>query len=158
MRTRAIACAITLTTVGILAPAAQTASTSKKKKTITCEMRLVTQSFPTASAPGEDYGKIRCTAPFGSGLQYDTFTLTPKTSTTGTAELKFKAYFNTGTVSGVWNADYVFQSETKGTFVQKVKWTKGTGAFKRVRGTGTGTGQQDGMRGTIKQRVTVTGL
>jgi hypothetical protein len=140
----------------ILAPGAQTAA--PKKKTITCNMRLQTQSFPTASAPGEDFGHVRCSGPFGRGVQYDTFTLTPMTPTTGTAELKFKAYFNTGTISGVWRADYVFTSETMGTFVQRVSWTKGTGAFRRVRGTGTGMGTQDGMRGTVDQRIRVTGL
>ena len=158
MRSKAIACAITITAVGILAPNANTSAT--KKKTITCTFNLSTQSFPTATAPGEDFGKVRCSSPFGNGLQYDTFTLMPAAAdpTTGKAELRFKAYFNTGTVSGVWRADYKFTSQTMGTFVQKVSWTKGTGRFRNVRGTGTGTGTQDGNKGTVKQTIKVTGL
>ena len=157
---RRIACAITIViaAVAILAPGSQTAVAKKKRKTVSCTIQLQTQSFPSASAPGEDFGFVDCSGPFGNGLQYDTFTLMPATPTTGTAELKFKAYFDTGTVSGVWRADYEFTSATEGTFVQKVSWTGGTGAFKHVKGTGTGTGHQSGNRGTITQTVTVTGL
>jgi len=155
----AIVCGIAVLAVGLLAPGAPTAAAKKKKgRTVSCTIHLQTQSFPTASAPGEDFGFVDCSGPFGSGVQYDTFTLMPETATTGTAELKFKAFFDTGTVSGVWNADYEFTSETEGTFVQTVTWTGGTGAFKHVKGTGTGIGRQRGNRGTITQEVTVTGL
>jgi hypothetical protein len=158
LRTIACAIAIMIAAVAILASGSQTAAAKKRKKTVSCTIHLLTQSFPTASAPGEDFGFVDCSGPFGSGVQHDTFTLTPETATTGTAELKFKAYFDDGTVSGVWRADYEFTSGTEGTFVQKVFWTRGTGAFKHVRGTGSGVGQQSGNRGTITQSVTVTGL
>jgi hypothetical protein len=154
---RAIACAITIVGVGISVPGAPTAA-AKKKRTVSCTFHLRTQSFPTATAPGEDFGFVDCSGPFGSGVQYDTFTLTPETATTGTAELKFKAYFDQGTVSGVWNATYEFTSATEGTFEQTVTWTHGTGKFKHVRGSGTGTGTQSGNDGTVTQEVRVTGV
>ncbi|MEA2217674.1 MAG: hypothetical protein QOJ35_300 [Solirubrobacteraceae bacterium] len=158
MRMRAIACAITVTAAagGALAPVAQTAV--PKKKTVTCHFNVFIQSFPTATAPGLNFSVVRCSGPFGRGVQRDTFTLAPKTPTTGTAVLTFKAYFDTGTVSGVWRADYEFTSATSGTFKQKVTWSGGTGAFKHVRGTGSGTGLETGMRGTVDQRIAVTGL
>jgi hypothetical protein len=159
VRYKLIACAIAILAAGLVTAGGPPAAAKKKKtRTVTCTIHLQTQSFPTASAPGEDFGFVDCSGPFGSGVQYDTFTLMPETATTGTAELRFKAYFDEGTVSGVWHADYEFTSETEGTFDQTVEWTRGTGAFKHVKGTGTGTGQQSGNRGTITQTVTVTGL
>ena len=152
----AIACAITLLAVAILASDAPTAA-AKNKLTVSCTIELRTQSFPTASAPGEDFGFVSCSGPFGSGVQHDTFTLMPETATTGTAELRFKAYFDEGTVSGVWRADYEFTSATEATFTQTVTWTGGTGDFKHVTGTGTGVGHQSGNLGTITQTVRVTG-
>jgi hypothetical protein len=160
VHTKAIAWAITITAVAILGPGSGMAGAKEKKKTETvkCHISLIRQSSPTASAPGEDFGFVTCSGPFGEGVQHDTFTLMPKTSSTGTATLKFKAYFDSGTVSGEWDATYVFTSATTGTFAQKVKWTSGTGAFKHVRGTGSGTGTQNGARSTVTQTIKVTGL
>lgn len=83
--------------------------------------------------------------------------MTPKTSTTGTAVLKFKAYFDTGTVSGVWHATYRYTNAKTAVFKQKVNWIRGTAAFKHVRATGTGIGVQRGFLGEINQILTITG-
>jgi len=161
MRIRAIAVAISIAAAALGAGAQPgTAKPPKAKKTeaIACNVRLLTQSFPTASAPGEDFGTISCSGPFGDGVQHDTFTLNPETPTTGTAELRFKAYFDHGTVSGVWRATYEFTSATTAIFDQRVEWTGGTGRYKHVRGTGTGTGVQNGNVGTITQTINVSGI
>lgn len=159
LRIRAIAIAISVAaaTVGLCAQAG-IAKPPKNTLTITCNERLLIQSFPTQSAPGEDFGTVSCSGPFGDGIQYDTFTLSPKTSTTGTAELRFKAYFDLGTVSGVWRATYEFTSPTTAIFDQSVEWAGGTGRYKHVRGTGAGTGVLNGNVGTITQRINVTGI
>jgi hypothetical protein len=161
-RTKAIAVALAIATAAILGPAAQAgmakAAKAKKTETVTCDVRLTTQSWPTATAPGEDFGTISCTGPFGDGIQYDTFTLNPETDTTGTAELRFKAYFDRGTVSGIWRADYEFTGPTTAIFEQRIEWTGGTGKFKHVRGTGTGTGIQEGLTGTVTQTLQLTGI
>src|SRR4051812_35788182 len=103
---------------------------------IKCHVESHIQSFPTASSRGTDFSFVSCPAPLGHGLQYSTFRMTPKTSTTGLAVLHFKAYFDTGTVSGVWRATYRFTNSTTGVFRQrKVIWSSGTGAFKHVRAT-----------------------
>jgi hypothetical protein len=148
------ACALATLAVGTDTVSAHSGST--ERLTLHVSVRIL--NFPTASAPGVDIGFDKFPAPFGRGLQYDVFKFIPKTSTTGQAILKFKAYFNTGTVSGVWHATYRFTSPTAGIFKQKVIWTAGTGAFKAVRATGTGTGTETGMHGKITQTVTVTGL
>jgi hypothetical protein len=126
-------------------------------KSIKCHVEDHIQKFPTASSPGTVFSFVRCPAPFGHGIQHATFTLTPKTTTTGTAVLRFKAYFNTGTVSGVWRATYRYTNATTARFNQHVHWTSGTGAFKQVRATGTGVGVQRGFLGEINQALTVTG-
>jgi hypothetical protein len=161
VRKRAIAWAITITAVAILGPGSGMAGAkerNRKTETVKCHISLIRQSSPTASTPGEDFGFVTCSGPFGEGVQHDTFTLMPRTSTTGTATLKFKAYFDSGTVSGEWDATYVFTSASTGTFAQKVKWTSGTGAFKHVKGTGSGTGTQNGARSTVTQTIKVTGI
>jgi hypothetical protein len=159
MRIKVTTWAITAAAVGIAAPVARTAVAAPQgAKTVHCRIHDFIQNFPSASRPGETFSLLRCSGPFGRGVQHATFTTTPKTATTGKAVLKFKAYFDTGSVSGVWRADYKFTSRTMGTFHQKVSWTGGTGAFKHIKATGTGTGIQNGMQGIVTQRLTVTGV
>ena len=149
---------LALASVLVLAAGVATASgRGTQTEKVSCHINLFLQHRPTASAPGLDFGLVKCSKPFGRGVQYDTFKLMPKTPTNGTAVLTFKAYFDTGTVSGVWHATYRFTSSTTVLFKQKVTWSRGTGAFKGVRATGTSQGVQRGTRGRIDQVLTVTG-
>src|SRR5262249_35824032 len=131
------------------------AGATKKFK---CHVEDHIQKFPTATSPGTVFSFVRCPAPLGHGIQHATFRLTPKTSTTGTAVLRFKAYFDTGTGSGVWRATYRYTSPQTALFKQKVQWTSGTGAFTHIRATGSGVGLQRGFIGEINQVLVVTGL
>ena len=158
MRTRAIVCVALLAAVWISASTAATAGALAGAKKFKCHVEDHIQKFPTASSPGTVFSFVRCPAPLGHGIQHATFRLTPKTSTTGTAVLRFKAYFDTGTVSGVWRATYRYTSAQTAVFKQKVAWTGGTGAFTHVRATGTGIGLQHGFIGEINQVLIVTGL
>ena len=156
---RTVALGIAFAAAGLLAPGAHAdAAKGKQGVEVTCQIRSLVQSFPTASAPGEDFAFVNCSGPFGEGVHYDTFTLSPETATTGTAELHFKSYFDRGTVSGVWRATYEFTSPTSAVFDQSVEWTSGTGAFRHVRGTGSGTGILNGTIGEVTQTITVTGV
>ncbi|HET6869688.1 MAG TPA: hypothetical protein VFH80_27490 [Solirubrobacteraceae bacterium] len=128
------------------------------RKNIKCHVEDHIQKFPTASSPGTVFSFVRCPAPLGHGIQHATFRLTPKSSTTGTAVLRFKAYFDTGTVSGVWHATYRYTNATTAVFKQHVNWTRGTGTFKQVSAVGTGIGVQRGFVGEINQVLTITGL
>ena len=125
---------------------------------VKCHVEDHVQKFPTASAPGTVFSFVDCPAPFGHGLQHATFRLTPKTSTTGTAVLRFKAYFDTGTVSGVWHATYRYTNPKTAVFNQRVNWTTGTGTFTHVTATGTGIGVQRGFLGEIDQVLTISGV
>ena len=158
MRNKLFACIVAATAVAAIA-ALPAVAKPKKGKTVKCNIVNFQQHAPSASGPGDDFGFINCSGPFGKGVQYDTFTLAPKTMTSGNAELKFKAYFNTGTVSGIWKATYQFTSTTTAIFTQKhVTWTGGTGAFKGVKATGSGTGMLDGKTGHVHQTLTLTSI
>ena len=90
MGKKVLALALTgaLVAVGGVATAGATGARAEK---VACHIDLFIQHYPTASAPGQDFGLVKCSKPFGRGVQYDTFKLMPKTSTTGTAVLRFKA-------------------------------------------------------------------
>jgi hypothetical protein len=160
MHSKAIVGAVVLSAVVVATSAAAPAGASGgAAKKVKCHVESHIQHFPTASAPGTDFSFVSCPAPFGRGLQYSTFRMTPKTSTTGIAVLRFKAYFDTGTVSGVWRASYRFVNATTGLFKQReVAWTSGTGAFTHVRARGTGSGVLRGTLGEINQVLTVAGV
>lgn len=150
---------LVLFAAAVIATSAGAAAANRSGTTnIKCHVEDHIQKFPTASSPGTVFSFVRCPAPFGRGIQHATFRLTPKTSTTGTAVLRFKAYFDTGTVSGVWRATYRYTNPTTAVFKQRVNWTRGTAAFKQVRATGTGLGMQHGSLGEINQVLVVTGL
>jgi hypothetical protein len=158
MRVKRVGGVVLLAAVVIAAPAGAAGANGSGPEQLKCHVEDHIQKFPTASSPGTVFSFVRCPAPFGHGIQHATFKLTPKTSTSGTAVLRFKAYFDNGTVSGVWRATYRFTGAKTALFKQKVNWTSGTGAFTRIRATGTGTGVQRGFLGEIDQVVTVIGL
>jgi hypothetical protein len=157
MRMKAMSGVVLLAAVLMSTPVVAAGANGSATKNIKCHVEDHIQKFPTASAPGTVFSFVRCPAPFGNGIQHATFRLTPKTSTTGSAVLRFKAYFDTGTVSGVWHATYRYTDPKTAMFRQKVNWTSGTGAFTQVRAAGTGTGVQRGFLGEINQALTVTG-
>ena len=158
VRNRAVACAVSATALFAVAAGTSVAKPKTSKK-VTCHITLFQQQAPSASGPGVDFGFSNCSGPFGKGVQYDTFTLMPTSPSSGNAVLKFKAYYNNGTVSGVWKAVYQFTSSTTATFTQKkVEWTSGTGAFKHVSASGSGTGLLNGKIGTITQKLSVSKL
>jgi hypothetical protein len=159
MRVRAMGYAVLVAAIAstVLAAGA-TGAGGSGARTIKCHVDARIQNLPEGSSPGRDFSFVTCPAPFGHGLQYSTFTMKPKTPTSGLAILHFKAYFNTGTVSGIWRAGYRFQNATTGVFTQKVTWTSGTGAFTDVRATGTGRGVLHSSHGEVDQVLSVTGL
>jgi len=147
-----VACSVSVTAAAVIMLGPDMAGATPKATKTVCHFHLLRQgSSPT------DFGFADCPAPFGQGVQYDTFTMSPETPTTGTAVLKFKAYYDDGTVSGVWDAKYQLTSADSGIFRDKIHWTRGTGAFDHVRGSGTGIGTLNGLRSMITDTVNVTG-
>lgn len=90
-------------------------------------------------------------------MQYDTFTLKPTTTATGRAVLEFKAFFDAGTVSGVWRAGYRFTTATMGVFKDGHLDRRHRRVPARA-SVGAGSGVQIGPKSTVDQTVTVTGL
>lgn len=158
MRIKTMGGVVLLAALVISASAGAAGANGSGTEKLKCHVEDHIQKFPTASSPGTVFSFVRCPAPFGHGIQHAMFRLTPKTSTTGTAVLRFRAYFNTGTVSGVWRATYRYTDPKTAMFKQAVNWTSGTGAFRHVRATGAGFGLQRGFLGEINQVLTVTSL
>lgn len=152
-----MACAVAATAVCTVA--AGPAIAKSKGKKVTCQSTNLVLRAATASAPGEIFGFVTCSGPFGKGVEYDTYTQSPKTSTTGTIVRKFKEYFDKGTVSGISKSTYQLTSSTTAIIKQrKVEWTRGTGAFKGIKAAGSGTARMNGATGTIKQTIYVSAI
>jgi hypothetical protein len=107
---------------------------------IACKVHLQEQDGTTATK-GEDFGTITCTKRFGEGVQHDTYTFAFSSPTAGTGTLKFKDYYDKGTVSGIWNLKAVVVGTTID-YTFTVKLESGTGAYKGVKGSGKGIGTQ----------------
>lgn len=131
--------------VGILAiaaPAAVAVAAAAGKPAATslrCTINNKTQSANAAGTKGYDLGKISCPTPLGAGLEYDKFSITA-TGTTATITGPFKLYFNQGTLHGTFKLKSTAGSGGTTMSSGKLRITGGTGAFKRVGGTGTVSG------------------
>jgi hypothetical protein len=156
VRNKVIACAVAATAVCTVAAGPAIAKSRGQK--VTCHSTNLVLRPATASAPGGIFGFVTCSGPFGKGVEYDTYTQSPKTSTTGTIVRKLKLYFNNGTVSGISKGTYQLTSPTTAIINQKVKWTSGTGVFKGIKAAGSGTARMNGANGMIKQTIFVSAI
>jgi hypothetical protein len=135
-RSRYIATALAAATaVALLPGGAAAAAKSTKAKKFHCTLEQIAQGKPNPS--GSHFGFARCPAPFGKGVHYNTYTVTPSSPTSGAIAGKFKNYYNTGTAHGTFALTFSATSPANITYTGTVAYTGGTGAFARVRGTGT---------------------
>jgi hypothetical protein len=117
------------------------AKTSGKPLKAKCTIRLTTQipqgatTLSPTALTGQDVGPVSCPKPFGSGLQWDSFTVTPTTATTGKVSGPYKEWFNTGTLHGVFSLSFA-PSSTGIVYTGKVTIAGGTGAFSHIKGKG----------------------
>jgi hypothetical protein len=137
---RGVIAAAVLAPLAVLATGALAASSSGTAKA-NCGIKLTTAIPPGATAlnptalTGQDFGPVSCPKPFGSGLQWDSFTVTPTSATTGKISGPYKEWFNTGTFHGVFSLS--FAPTSKGTvYTGKVTIAGGTGAFSHIKGKG----------------------
>lgn len=153
--------------VAVGSAGAKEAQNSGSAKRISCTVKLSKQRDPSATQTGIDFAQITCSKPFGFGAQYDEFKLAPTGNPpSGTGFMNFKAYFDGGRVNGRW--EVTFKATTKPcdfNFKIKAKFTGGTGAFKNVRGTGSGGGDFTDLaeapacdNATVKYTMQVTGI
>lgn len=134
-RSRTIATAVAAATAVALVPGGAVAAKSTKTKKLHCGLELIAQGKPNPSA--SHFGFARCPAPFGKGVQYNTYTVTPSSPTSGSVAGTFKNYYNTGTAHGTFALTFSATSPANVTYTGTVTYTGGTGAFGRVKGTGT---------------------
>jgi hypothetical protein len=108
---------------------------SKPKNTYHCTLRDFNQNFGKTS--GIDFGFVRCSGPFGKGVQSDSFkesvnAATGKISSHGA----FTDWYANGTVHGAYSVSGKLKTATSGTFVGAVAITGGTGAFRAAHAAG----------------------
>jgi hypothetical protein len=169
VRTIRIAPVVALVIAGAISAVAvgSTGGGQHHKTKIRCTVHLAAQaSFPPpANTEATDYGDVTCNGPFGFGSRYDTFVDHPQSQTEGFANLTFKDYFDRGRIDGTWLVRYVATPHENGppdvNYTNTVKFKGGTGAYKHVRGSGTGTGHMTDFtipRATFEFTATLTGL
>jgi hypothetical protein len=112
--------------------AAVVAKASAKKVQVRCTAIAYGVDFPKLS--GLAFGQLNCTKPFGVGVQRVRTTATIVGSTV-TVSGPFKNFFDDGTESGTIKMSGPFSTGTitvKGSVIA----TRGTGAYKHVKGKG----------------------
>ena len=133
-----------------------------KTRTITCKLKLfatIPQPAPTAA----NFGTTNCGKPFGFGVQKDSSTVTRSSLTTGVFEGPFKMFFDTGTIKGRFRISFVTTLAAAGragplptiagvVYTGTVSVTGGTGAWRRIRGSGTVTGHEPRREGDEPDR------
>jgi hypothetical protein len=133
---------------------AKTTKSRTATRTITCRAALVATQ-PPLSTSTEDFGTLRCSAPFGSGVQHDTATVTRTSPTGGSFVGGLKLFYNTGALRGTYRMAFTVAGRTV-TYTGTMRITSGTGAFRGVTGKGTISGtSRDAVRSTITDRLTL---
>lgn len=159
MRRGAIMAAAAVAGVGVLAVELGTAGAAKTRtRTVSCTLALTAQNPPEAPR-GSKFGFVRCTRPLGNGVQYDQYTVTPSSQTTGTVSGPFKHYFNTGTVRGTYKLTYTATGSTIN-YTGRAIYRRGTGRFRRARGSGvlTCTSSDSGLHTACTVKGTIRGI
>ena len=128
MRAKLVLMVASTAVSGALAPTLGVAAAGAKPKgtEVTCRVTLASVSKTT------ELGVGRCTKPFGQGVQY----VNGKGTVSGSAITEtgqFQQFFYTGTVYGTFK---LAGSTTGPTLKGSVKYTGGTGAYKRAAGSG----------------------
>jgi len=157
-----------LVLAGAMTAALPAAAPAKTRK-ITCKLDLfatIPQPAPTAA----NFGTSSCGKPFGFGVQKDSSTVTRSSLTTGVFEGPFKMFFDTGTIKGTFKIAFettlappvppaTLPTIAGVVYTGTVAVTGGTGAWRRIRGTGTVTGTSpDAKRTSLTETLTLRGF
>jgi hypothetical protein len=124
-------------------------------KHASCALKTVDLN-PTA-ANDEDFGTLKCSGPFGAGVQHNTATLTPSSATAGTLSGRSTLYFSTGSVTAKFAVKYTLNGPVI-TFGGAAKVVGGTGAYKKIKGAAKlqGSSQDGGTHGAMTEKITFT--
>ncbi len=136
MRRTPIITSALLATAALAVGASSGASAHGKHQTnVTCSLALLAPGPPNPS--GIQFGFVACPRPFGKGLHYDAYTVSPTSPGHGTIAGKFKNYFDRGTTKGTFALSFAATSPMNLAYTGTVTYTGGTGKFKHVKGSGT---------------------
>ena len=134
--TTALAAIATLA-MGSVGPLGATAK-SKRVAQLSCAFELYAQGPPQGVPPSANsFGLVSCPRAFGNGLHYGSATATSTGDGQGTVAVRFKKYFDRGTISGTVAGTFTAVSEMNITYQGAVTVTGGTERFKHVKGSGT---------------------
>ena len=158
MRSTRIIIFTLVATIAVAAiPASGLSATSQKTK-LRCSLQLFAQGAPNPS--GIQFGIPTCSRPFGTGLHYSSYTVTPTGPGQGTVAGTFKNAYDRGTARGTVAMTFTATSPADITYTGTLKYTRGTGAFRRLKGTGTitCTTTDGGAHKACTVRSTLTGV
>lgn len=133
---RTIITTAALAAAGLAAGASSNASSAKSTNSASCTLGVFAQG-PPVNGMGIQFGLVACPRPFGKGVHYDTYTVTPTGPGHGTIAVRFRNYFDRGTRSGTVALTFAASSPTNITYTGVVTITGGTGAFRHLTATET---------------------
>jgi len=137
MRRTLIITTAVLTAAAVAVPVAGAPAKAGKAAKVRCTLQLTAQGPPAGTPPvGVSFGLVQCDSPFGKGVHRGSAAVTPTRPGNGTIAVRFKNYYDRGTISGRIAGTFSATSPTNITYTGTVTFTAGTGAFKRVRGRG----------------------
>jgi len=120
----------------VIDAAASTAAASPGAAKTTCTFRIYSQT-PTRLS-GFAFGYVKCSDPFGNGVQSSTYRATVNAKTgAATNEGSYKNWFDAGTVYGSFSLRGRYTSPAAATFRGTFTITGGTGAFRGAKAEGT---------------------
>lgn len=112
-----------------------------------------------AATNGEDFGTLKCSPLFGSGVQHNTSQTTPTSPTAGTIKGVAKLFFDTGTVTSNFSLKYTISGRSI-TSTGTATIIGGTGAYQGARGSAklAGKSADGGSHSTFTETITATRL
>lgn len=135
MQRRSIIAAALAATAALTTLSATGVAAKPKMTKVNCTLELFAQGAPNPS--GIHFGIPSCPGTFGTGLHHNSYTVTPTAPGQGTIAATFKNAYNLGTVRGTAAMTFAATSPGNIAYAGTVRYTRGTGAYRKVRGTGT---------------------
>lgn len=162
MRSRSISTlAVVVAAATAVIPSAGAAAKAERVTHLSCALELSAQGPPQGMPPSANsFGLVSCPRPLGRGLHYSSATASPTGPGQGTVAVTFKKYFDRGTISGTVAGTFSAASPKNISYAGAVRITRGTGAFRRVKGKGriACTSSDGGQHKSCTFKLAITGV
>jgi len=125
------------------------------KRTVSCKAKLYATRPPVSTAL--EFALLSCGRPLGKGVQHNSSTVASNAQrTSGSFTGRTRLFLNEGALRGTYKTTFAVAGG-KVTYTGTMKITSGTGAFARVKGSGTITGTStDGVTGALTEKLALT--